>query len=54
MVKKEGGSGTQNLELEVRQHDELHPLELLAVVTAGAQTKKQTMTSKFIKFVFEA
>ena len=40
MVKKEGGRGTQDLELQVRQHDELHPLELLAVVASGTQTKK--------------
>jgi hypothetical protein len=39
VIEKEGGRGTEDLELEVGQHDQLHPQELLPVVTSGAKAK---------------
>jgi hypothetical protein len=44
-MKKEGGGGTQDFELEVGQHDQLHPQELLLVVAPGTKTARTTKAS---------
>ena len=40
VVEEERGGGTQGLELEVGQHDQLHPQELFLVVASGTKTER--------------